>query len=105
MSGTKKVELENCHTVQSLERSMGKKKNTGRDIFICGGASVYEEALRNTDKIYVTKLFGKGRRRHFFPMFSEEEFVEKSCEILVPQKAVFYEYERVQKRVNLCFPH
>ena len=38
-------------------------------------------------------------------MFSEEEFVEKSCEILVPQKAVFYEYERVQKRVNLCFPH
>ena len=34
----------------------------------------------------------------FFPMFSEEEFVEKSCQILVPQKAVFYEYERVQKK-------
>ena len=77
LSGTKKVEL---------------------DIFICGGASVYEEALRNTDKIYVTKLLEKVEGDTFFPMFSEEEFVEKSCEILVPQKAVFYEYERVQKK-------
>ena len=34
-------------------------------------------------------------------MFSEEEFVEKSCEILVPQKAVFYVYERVQKKGKL----
>ena len=62
LSGTKKVELENCHTVQSLEEVWEKEKNTGRD------------------------------------MFSEEEFVEKSCQILVPQKAVFYEYERVQKK-------
>lgn len=98
MSGTKKVELENCHTVQSLEEVWEKEKNTGRDIFICGGASVYEEALRNTDKIYVTKLLEKVEGDTFFPMFSEEEFVEKSCEILVPQKAVFYEYERVQKK-------
>ena len=98
LSGTKKVELENCHTVQSLEEVWEKEKNTGRDIFICGGASVYEEALRNTDKIYVTKLLEKVEGDTFFPMFSEEEFVEKSCEILVPQKAVFYEYERVQKK-------
>ena len=86
LSGTKKVELENCHTVQSLEEVWEKEKNTGRDIFICGGASVYEEALRNTDKIYVTKLLEKVEGDTFFPMFSEEEFVEKSCEILVPQK-------------------
>ena len=98
LSGTKKVELENCHTVQSLEEVWEKEKNTGRDIFICGGASVYEEALKNTDKIYVTKLLEKVEGDTFFPMFSEEEFVEKSCEILVPQKAVFYEYERVQKK-------
>ena len=38
LSGTKKVELENCHTVQSLEEVWEKEKNTGRDIFICGGA-------------------------------------------------------------------
>ena len=61
LSGTKKVELENCHTVQSLEEVWEKEKNTGRDIFICGGASVYEEALN-----ICNETFGKGRRRHFF---------------------------------------
>lgn len=29
LSGTKKVELENCHTVQSLEEVWEKEKNTG----------------------------------------------------------------------------
>ena len=41
LSGTKKVELENCHTVQSLEEVWEKEKNTGRDIFICGGCLLY----------------------------------------------------------------
>ena len=67
LSGTKKVELENCHTVQSLEEVWEKEKNTGRDIFICGGASVYEALLPYCEEVLVTKVDAEGGAETFFP--------------------------------------
>ena len=55
LSSTRWFEEENCHTVSSLSEVLGREPD--RDIFICGGASLYQEALPLADRIYLTELF------------------------------------------------
>lgn len=92
ISSTMQIEQENCHTVTSLPEVLEKEK--GRDIFICGGAMLYEEAMPLAERLYLTELDWEEPGDTFFPIvdtgvFRETERVTGECGY------AFVTYERI----------
>ena len=54
VSNTKKFEADNCMTAGSLEEAI--RLAGDREIFISGGARLYEEAMPLVQKMYVTEI-------------------------------------------------
>lgn len=72
VSRTLRVEAENCHTVASLPEALQAAGE--RDVFICGGAMLYEEALPIADCLYLTELEGEVDGDTFFPAIDKDLF-------------------------------
>lgn len=74
ISSTLRVEQENCHTVTSLSEVLDRER--GKDIFVCGGAMLYEEALTVAERLYLTELDWAERGDTFFPAVDPDVFRE-----------------------------
>ena len=66
--------MENCYTVSSLKEAIQLAGN--RDIFVSGGARLYEEALPIVEKMYITEIEETFDGDTYFPEFDEEDFVK-----------------------------
>ena len=64
-----------CFTARSLSEAL--KRAGGEDVFICGGAGLYEEALPLADRLYLTELDREVSGDTFFPEIPEGEFAVK----------------------------
>lgn len=54
VSNTKNFDDENCLTAKSLTEAIELAE--GRDVYISGGARIYEEALPLVEKMYITEI-------------------------------------------------
>lgn len=72
VSQTLRVEAENCHTAASLSEALQAAGE--RDVFICGGAMLYEEALPIADCLYLTELEREVDGDTFFPAIDKDLF-------------------------------
>lgn len=78
VSSTLWIENENCCTVKSLSEVLERER--GNDIFICGGAMLYEEAISLADRLYLTELDWEEEGDTFFPKFGTDSFRETKRE-------------------------
>jgi len=59
---------ENCITTHSLDEALALGKQNGQqEMFILGGAQIYELALDVADRIYLTEIHGEFEGDTFFP--------------------------------------
>ena len=69
---------EQLRTARSLDEAIAvaKQKFPSKDIFICGGESIYREAISKklVEKMYITKVDLEVEGDAFFPQFDENEF-------------------------------
>lgn len=75
ISNTLKIEGENCMTAKSLEEAIKLAEN--RNIYISGGAKLYEEALPLVEKMYITEIDYDIEGDTFFPEFEKEQFIKE----------------------------
>lgn len=75
VSNTKNFDSENCLTARSLAETI--KLAGGKDIYVSGGARLYEEALPLTEKMYITEIDCDIEGDTYFPIFEEERFVKE----------------------------
>ena len=75
VSSTKEFTGENCYTVSSLEEAIQLAGN--RDVFISGGAGLYEEALPIVDIMYITEIDKVIDGDTFFPQIDDADFVKE----------------------------
>lgn len=79
VSKTKVFSGENLYTVKSLQEAIDRAGQ--EEIFIAGGAEIFQEALPLADKIYMTyvdmEVPDAGR---FFPDFPKEEYKREEIE-------------------------
>ena len=65
-------------TARSLDEAIAvaKQKFPSKDVFICGGESIYREAISKklVEKMYITKVDLEVEGDAFFPQFDENEF-------------------------------
>ena len=98
ISKTKKYDFENCFTFTSLDAALDfcKKTFPQKDIFISGGAALYQKALPIVEKMYITEIDLEVPGDIFFPKFLEENFI---CEEEIPVKSnVDFVYKTYRRR-------
>lgn len=79
VSKTKVFSGENLYTVKSLQEAIERAGQ--EDIFIAGGAEIFQEALPLADKIYMTYVdMEVPDADRFFPDFPEEEYTREELE-------------------------
>ena len=59
----------------SLQQGITKAQTLKKDIFIIGGASIYQQALPLADKMYLSFLKKEYDGDVFFPQFNPEEWI------------------------------
>jgi len=75
VSGTKNFDGENCYTAKSLTEAIELAGD--KEVYISGGARLYEEALPLVEKMYITEIDLEIEGDTYFPEFKEEEFVKE----------------------------
>ena len=98
ISKTKKYEAENCTTVESLEEALLLAQ--GQDVYISGGARLYEEALPLVDVMYITEIEAQIEGDRYFPEFNEEDFdkeIIRRVEGEIPY--TYLTYKRKEKKI------
>lgn len=91
VSRSKYFEGENCFTVGSLREALELAGD--RDVYISGGARLYEEALPMVEKMYITEIDCEIEGDTYFPTFDKEQFVKEIEEKFqgdIPYKYVTY---------------
>jgi dihydrofolate reductase len=73
---------------KSFDEAIMKAKSYGKDIFIIGGATVYEQGIQYADKMYISYVKKEYEGDAFFPEFDEKEWHAES-------KQEFPEFELV----------
>lgn len=76
---TKNIELENAIVINSIESLLAFLEKE-KEVFICGGASIYNQLLPFADKLYVTHIFDEFEADTYFPEITDEwEISESLC--------------------------
>ncbi|MDD3240232.1 MAG: dihydrofolate reductase [Lachnospira sp.] len=72
VSTTKNFDDDNCLTATSLNEAIQMAGDN--DIYISGGARLYEKALPLAEKMYVTEIDAEIKGDTYFPDFSKDAF-------------------------------
>ena len=94
ISQTVHYESEHCTTVDSLHKAL--QIATTKDIFIAGGARLYEESLPLAECLYITEIADSFEGDVYFPIFDENNFI-KTIEHEI-QGDVCYRYVTYQRK-------
>ena len=99
LSKSKKYEGDNYRTVSSFKEAMvfAQKNFPQKDIFICGGESVYKEAMSQAivQKIFITYIEEKIEGDAFFPKFDFAKYqIEEKQTFDSPVKFSFITFRR-----------
>lgn len=74
ISNTKNFDEPHCKTAASLTQAL--EQAGSRDVFICGGARLYQEALPLADVLYLTEIHQAFEGDTQFPAFDAEQYVQ-----------------------------
>lgn len=75
VSNTKTFEDIGVKTARTLEEAI--KMAGDKDIYISGGARIYEEAMPLVEKMYITEIDLEVEGDTYFPKFNKSEFVKE----------------------------
>ena len=59
--------IDGATVCDSLDKAIEHAKSTGKEIFICGGESVYKAALEFADNLYITRVNASFDGDRYFP--------------------------------------
>jgi dihydrofolate reductase len=68
VSRSEDLQIEGCHVVHSLEAAfeLAAELEGDEEIFVIGGANIYEQALPHINKVYLTRVYTKPEADAFF---------------------------------------
>lgn len=96
LSHTRNFDAENCMTAKSLPEAL--RLADGREVFIAGGAKIYEEALPLVEKMYITEIDATIPGDTYFPDFDKGRFTKEinlRCGGNIPYTYVTYTKKQI----------
>lgn len=96
------VDHPNVKVVHDFEKALFEAKLMGEEVYVAGGAQVYDLALPYTDRVYATVLLQDFKGDTYFPQLSSDEwYVVDSIEDFVDEQLDLlyrrYIYQRKKK--------
>lgn len=83
--------------VSSIEEAVEKAKELDEEIFIIGGARVFEESLHLADRLILTEIEGEKESDTYFPRF-DDLFIKKSEEGPFEHEGIKYWFVNYKKK-------
>jgi len=69
-----------CFVFHSPEEAIQFAEARGEsEVFICGGAEIYEQSIARADRLYLTLVDAEVTADTFFPAFDEGDWQEREC--------------------------
>ena len=99
VSNTRKFEAENCMTAGSLAEALEMAGD--RDVFISGGARLYEEAIPLVEKMFITEIDAVIEGDTYFPEFDQKQYVKEVNE--EHDGEIPYTYVTYTRKPRICF--
>ena len=88
-----------CEVISSFEEAL--KLDKQEDIFIIGGATIYEQAIDHADLLYITYIDEEFEGDAFFPEWNEEDWVlQSSNKGMKDEKNNYNYYFNVYRKVK-----
>lgn len=85
--------VSNCLVAQSIEEALGIAFDNGEEeVFIIGGAGVYENTMDLWDRLYYTEVMAEPEGTVFFPKMDWSEWTLKSEEKHLADEKNMYDY-------------
>jgi len=81
----KDLNIPGAEVVNSLDQALTLCNNE-QEVYVIGGAEIYNEALPKTDRIYLTRVHKSFEADAFFPELNPEEWVETAREEHLPDE-------------------
>ena len=81
-----------CLVFQSLESALNEAEKYGEELFIIGGATLYEIALPLAKRLYLTDIQAEFEGDTFFPEFDMNDWDEIACEQIDNDEKVDFSY-------------
>lgn len=81
-----------CFVFDSLEMALSAAENMGEELFIIGGATLYEMSLPFAKRLYLTDIQAKFDGDTFFPEFNFDDWNEITCEQINNDEKVDFSY-------------
>ncbi len=81
-----------CLIFNSLESALNAAHNYGEELFIIGGAMLYEMALPLANRLYLTDIEAEFEGDTFFPEIDFNDWREIDCERVIDDEKVDFNY-------------
>lgn len=85
-------DYENATVCGTIGEAVEQANATGKDVYISGGAMIYELGIPFADKMYLSTIKGEFEGSTFFPSFDETQWIVTEHED--HERFEFYVYER-----------
>lgn len=95
----KDYQIEGCTVVSSIEDFVKYSKKQGDEIFVIGGAEIFNETFDYSDRLYITLIYEEFAGDTFFPEFDVNKWELMSSEKGIKDEKNPYDYEfRIYER-------
>lgn len=94
----KDYKVDKAKIFHSIKETINYIESTDKDIFIIGGAKIYEEFLPIVENIYLTEIDATSKADVFFPNFNKEEY-EKEILDKKEENNIKYIFSLYRKKV------
>ena len=87
------LEIEGCSVVNSLDEAIAlAQEETSDEVFITGGAHLYNKFLKEADRLYITLIDEEFEGDTYFPDYTQLKWLEVSREDHLSDKKNIYDY-------------
>ncbi len=88
-------EITVCRTFEESLKAAEKNKN---EIYIIGGESIYKQALKYTDKMYISYVKGDYNGDTFFPVFNKDNWSVIESALYNDFTLIVYQRKQISNR-------
>lgn len=88
----KDYEAEGCIVTHSVQEAVAQARQLDEDLYIIGGAHIYEQTLPVTDRIYMTRVHASFNGDVYFPELDEKDWETVEEEHHEPDEKNKYSY-------------
>ncbi|MEH7388572.1 dihydrofolate reductase [Bacillus sp. JJ1521] len=85
-------EAEGCKVIHSIDDIVKMSEETEKELFVIGGAEIFKEILRHSDRLYITEIEEEFEGDTYFPAFDKTEWKVISKEKGIKDEKNPYEY-------------